>query len=174
MSATQAELIAMYRAIALRGEQFRGLSVLSGAESIGEMVREHQAQTLLDFGSGAGDAYASPHLLHERWGVPAPTLYDPAFPGIDTPLASDFRVDGVICSDVLEHVPMAGCEDIIATLFEHANRFVWASVCTRAAKKSFANGMNMHVTVRPIEWWGRAFDRAAARTGIAYRLVETL
>lgn len=174
MSVTGQELITMYREIAARGEQFRGYSILQHADEIGELLGLSRAVSVLDYGSGAGAAYEPPHMLHERWGVAMPTLYDPAFEGIDVPPPAGTKFDFVICSDVLEHVPMDLCEAFITTLFEYTDNILWASVCTRAAKKCFADGTNMHVTVRPLKWWTRVFERVAAGRGVGYRLTETL
>lgn len=164
------DLIPLYREIAAKGVQFRGLSVLQHADEIGQMIHDTRAETLLDYGCGAGCAYMDPHLLHERWAVARPFLYDPAF--------EEHRVkptglvfDGVLCSDVLEHVEADRVPALIETLFAHARLFVWASVCTRPAKKSFKDGRNMHVTVRRMAWWTALFEAAAH--GKRWHLTET-
>ena len=167
----------MYREIAERGEQFRGYSILQHADEIGELLALkalNKSATLLDYGSGAGAAYEPPHMLHERWGVARPTLYDPAFEGIDVPPPAGTKFDFVICSDVLEHIPMDRCEAFITTLFDYTDKNLWASVCTRPAKKVFSDGANMHVTIKPMSWWHKVFTRVAAGRGVAYRLTETL
>lgn len=173
MAATGHELIAMYREIAVRGEQFRGLSILQHAEEIRELLRLNGAQRLLDYGSGAGDSYNPPHLLHEFWGVPKPTLYDPSFEGIDTPPQPGVKFDAVLCSDVLEHIPIEECEQFVTELFNYTDRFVWASVCCRPAKKSFRDGTNMHVTQKSMAFWHKLFERVEGGRGVAYRLIET-
>jgi hypothetical protein len=178
VAATGEELIAMYREIAARGEQFRGLSLLSNAVDIMELL-SLQAKPigtlkLLDYGSGAGDAYEPPHSVHEVWGVPKPTLYDPAFDGIDVPPPAGTKFDGVICSDVLEHIPENECERLVNELFGYTDGFVWASVCCRPAKKIFADGTNMHVTVRKMAFWHKLFARVSASHTASYRLVETI
>jgi hypothetical protein len=71
--------------------------------------------------------------------------------------------DGVLCSDVLEHVPDEELDVFIPRLFAYADKFVWASVCCRAAKKCFPSGENMHVTIRPMSWWRRRFKQRVRR-----------
>lgn len=166
---TDPDLIAQYSA-AMLGLQFTGLSVAQHRVAIGELIRRHQAVTLLDYGCGKAAAYAAPHKLHKRWGVPQPTLYDPSWPLFqDKP---DGTFDGVICSDVLEHVGIEHVDAVIAELFGYADKFVFASVCCRKAKKKFSDGTNMHVTIRPYAWWQKKFEQFA--TGRAeYVLIQT-
>lgn len=154
------DLIAQYRKLAATGEYLRGLSILRYREQIGELVRKHKASTLLDYGSGAGDAWKQPHRLHRELGLRwfDVRLYDPAFEHCEKPHG---KFDGVLCSDVLEHVPEAEVDAFVAALFSHARRFVWASVCTRPAKKTFDDGTNLHVTLQPVDWWRAVFERHA-------------
>jgi SAM-dependent methyltransferase len=165
------DLISLYRQMADDGTNFRGLSILQHRKQIAKLCREHQVRNLLDYGCGAGDAYRSPHKLHKEFGLRwfEVTLYDPAFiENADMPLG---RFDGVLCSDVLEHVPEEDVDELIDALFHYARKFVWASVCCRQAKKTFPDGTNLHVTLRPIEWWRAAFERRAGE--VPFVLVET-
>lgn len=167
------DLEGAYRTIAAKGDQFRGLSIIQYAEQIGELIARTESRTLLDYGSGAGDAYEEPIMLHQNWGIEKPTLYDPAFPAIDQLPGGKF--DGVVCSDVLEHVKEGDVEVLIQRLFVYAERFLWASVCCRPAKKFFADGTNMHITIRKMSWWRDRFSEAAAKKGrhIVWQLTET-
>lgn len=166
-------LIPQYRQMAADGTNFRGLSILQHKKRIAELVRSYGARNLLDYGAGAGDAYRSPHRLHRELGLRwfEVTLYDPAFPTHnEKPLG---KFDGVLCSDVLEHVPVDDdqLDELIRDLFGYARKFVWASVCCRPAKKTFADGTNVHVTLEPMAWWQALFERHAG--GIPFILEET-
>lgn len=99
------------------------------------------------------------------------TLYDPAFRRDDILPAGKF--DMVICSDVLEHVPEDEVDQLIERLFGYGRLIIWASVCCRLAKKTFADGTNMHVTVQPYEWWERKFAAYSEATRIPFVLVGT-
>lgn len=147
------ELLPLYREMAAEGANFYGLSVLQHKALIGKLIKQYGVETLLDYGCGRGDAYKSPHKVWHEWGLKRPNvmLYDPAFPGHDK--LPSRRFDAVICSDVLEHVPEEDTERFVGDLFNHAKSVVWASVCTRAAKKSFPDGTNLHVTIKPLQWW---------------------
>lgn len=170
------DLIPLYRAIAAEGASLRGLSILQHKKQIGELVKLHHAKRLLDYGCGAGDAYRSPHKLHKEWGLRwfDVSLYDPAFgEHHEKPLG---KFDGVLCSDVVEHVQEEDVPDFISTLFSHSTKFVWASFCSRPAKKFFpGTDVNLHITQRPADWWQEQFKAAQAedRRGIPFYLVET-
>lgn len=168
------ELVPLYRDLAASGVSFRGLTILEHRKQIARIVREHRARSLLDYGCGAGDAYRSPHKLHKDFGLRwfDVTLYDPAFPEHDEPPHGQF--DGVLCSDVLEHIPESEVDRVVVALFVHARAFVWASVCCRPAKKAFPDGTNMHVTIQPLQWWIDTFEQHRPRDrDVRFYLVET-
>lgn len=176
-------LLDEYRRLAEEGGNFHGLSILKHKRIIGKLVHQTGATSLLDYGCGRGDAWHSPHNLHHYLNIKRKNLflYDPSFAKHDK-LPVDRTFDGVLCSDVLEHVPELALPGTIERLFSYSNKFVWASVCCRPAKKSFSDGTNMHVTVKPMEWWRSLFTTVGAVVsrqftgrddGIAFFLVET-
>lgn len=144
----------------------RGFSVLQHEAELVGLFQKLRIRTMLDYGSGGGKPYEEG--LAERLGVQA-TLYDPAVRAISSKPQGKF--DAVVCSDVLEHVPERLIEAVIGDLFAHARRIVFASVCCRPAKKVFPeDGTNLHVTVRPFDWWDGKFR---ARQSVPYVLSET-
>jgi len=147
-----------YRRMAEDDGYFRGLSMLAYADQIGELIKATGSTTILDWGCGAGDQYRKPHEVHKRWGVEKPTLFDPHFKKISGKPRKAHH--GVICTDVLEHVKEGKVDELIANLFKYAERFVFATVCCRPAKKTFANGRNLHITLHPYEWWFAKFEAA--------------
>lgn len=167
------DLIPDYRKMASDGMNFFGLSVLQHADSIQTLLKRVGARTVLDFGCGRGDAYAGPHKIYKAWGLQREdiTLYDPAFSTHD--VLPKGRFDLVVCSDVLEHVPLIETGRFIKRLFDYGEKGVWASVCCRPAKKRFPDGRtNLHVTVRPYEWWLEQFREHSK--GRPFTLIETL
>lgn len=171
MTTVDKHLVDQYRKLAATGASFTGLSIIQHESVIRRLIQKSRSKTVLDYGSGRGDAYRSPHRIHNFWGVPKPTLYDPAFPRHEAKPVGKF--DAVLCSDVLEHIPEEHVEALIADLFWYAKKFVWASVCCRPAKKCFEDGTNMHVTVKEFAWWDEKMAEAHRRTRIPYKLVET-
>lgn len=156
------EIAAWYRKQSDTGDQFRGMSVCNHADAIGKLIHKHGARTLLDYGCGLGRQYTEAGI-HLKWGVPMPRLYDPGVTGLER--KPDGQFDGVICSDVLEHIPEKMVDAVIAELFDYAGKFVWASVCCRPAKKWFdpqRKTRNLHMTVQPPQWWRARFDAVAS------------
>lgn len=149
------DLIEEYRKLHAQGK-FLGLSVLKFADEIGELIRQHNVKTVLDYGSGQGHQYMPPHSLQEKWGVDV-TMYDPAVDGLDVLPKETFGA--VICTDVLEHVPESVVPALLASVFSRATKFVFLTVCCRPAKKTFPDGTNVHVTVKARGWWE---EKAAA------------
>lgn len=146
------QLIGYYRDAMEDGKQFHGLSVMKYARDIRRTIVKTGAVTLLDYGCGQGLQYHKDYNFHIKLHVPMPTLYDPSMSGINIKPTGTF--DGVLCSDVLEHVPEELVDNVIQELFDYSTKFVWMSVCCRPAKKRFPDGRNMHVTIHTPEWWG--------------------
>jgi hypothetical protein len=148
------KLNAIYRQMASEKTQFLGHTIEQYKDELQELVRRTSSRDLLDYGSGWGKAW--PDLVREL-GITV-HKYDPAIPKFQR--KPDRTFDGVTCVDVLEHVPERLVEEVLAEIFDYATRFVLLTVCCRPAKKSFPDGTNMHVTVRPFAWWWERIDAA--------------
>lgn len=144
----QPDLAAQYRAMSAEGT-FPGRSVVPFAPEIARIVHKTASRTLLDYGCGGGRQYTV-DAIQMTWGI-MPTLYDPGVARFAARPAGTF--DGVICCDVLEHVPEPDVPATIADVFGFARRFVFLAVCCREASKLLLDGRNAHLTVRPAGWW---------------------
>jgi hypothetical protein len=194
------QLLEQYRAMHARtGEPFlgippertfTGLSLLPHVVRIRRLIERHGARRLLDYGSGKGWQYTSleeelgqarekheicrkllgsARSVPEFWGVERPSCYDPAYEPFAAKPVGTF--DGVICTDVLEHVPEEDTEWILAELFGYAERFLFASIACVEAVKRLPDGQNAHCTVRPPAWWAERVRRAAAsRASVRYEV----
>ena len=152
-------LIPQYQQMHAQGK-FPGLSVLKFADEIGAICTEYGISTILDYGSGRGDQYLPPHSLDKRWGADV-TMYDPAVAGIDWLPPDQF--DLVLCSDVLEHVPLQELPALFENIFSRAKHRVFLTVCCRGAKKNLPNGQNAHVTIMPMDWWEAEIRKYATK-----------
>lgn len=161
-------MIERYKDMARGEANLRGMSTMVHAKSIEKIVRRTNAKTLLDYGSGAGDQY-SIGKLHEFWNCEV-CQYDPAFEELNQKPNTTF--DGVICNDVLEHIAEPQVTQVIAELYHYAEKFIFASVCCRLAKKSWEDGTNLHCTIQSMMWWERKFAEAA-KPDILLLLVES-
>lgn len=179
-SSRYTELIQQYKKLHLEGEPnlnlpsdktFPGTSVFPQAVRIKSLIRRTGASSLLDYGCGKGQQYEARSVeipgegvfetLQDYWDLDYIYCYDPAYPRFSK--APDFSVDGVICTDVLEHCPTEDLGWIIEELFAHADVFVFASVAGHAAKKILPNGENAHCTQKSPEWWKALFECAAGK-----------
>lgn len=172
-------LLAQYRQMHAEGEKHRQISaakvyagdnLLRHVEIIRQLIELNHARTILDYGSGKGRQYLDVAVKladgrrHETipdfWGVSV-VCFDPGVPAFER--LPETPCDGVICTDVLEHVPEEDVPWIVEELFSHARKFVFANVACYEAVKRLPNGENAHCTVRPRQWWIEQFAAVAAR-----------
>lgn len=113
---------------------------------------------LLDYGSGKGYQYLSARI-HDTWGGILPFCYDPGV--IQLGIKPKGKFNGIICTDVMEHIEKDDLPIILDDLFDSlvtdAPAFVYFHVCCRSAHKSFPDGRNLHRTVEMPEFWERVF-----------------
>ncbi len=156
---------------------FSGVSLREHVDPIGRLVREHGVRTLLDYGAGKASLYlnapgepeTSRHKIMPAWGDVRVTCYDPGYAPFAAPHAA--RYDGVICTDVLEHIPAEDIGWVLNHLFATARRFVYAVAACYPAKKILPDGSNAHCTVRPPAWWAGQMRLAAqAHPHVAWTL----
>ena len=133
------------------------------------LIEQTNARSVLDYGAGKGvqyrlpiqvDGVDYPSICH-FWGGVTIACYEPALNGRKSLPAESF--DGVVCTDVLEHIPQQDIPWVIEEIFSHARRFVFASIACYPAMARLPNGENAHVTIRSPEWWKGVFETIAAR-----------
>jgi 2-polyprenyl-3-methyl-5-hydroxy-6-metoxy-1,4-benzoquinol methylase len=141
---------------------FSGASIMAHVMTIADLIDEVKVQQgksdlrILDYGCGKGIQYAK-HGIHKlHWKVSLPFRYDIGVPNFRTkPPAHSF--DGVVCTDVMEHIEEEDLETIFTQIFNSLDpnviTFAFFSICCRFAKKTFPDGRNVHRTVQPPEWW---------------------
>jgi len=186
------DMVAMYERLHQEGEAsskksgeetFAGKMLIQHAPGIKEMIARTKAETILDYGAGKGGGYLLRDIrlrsgetvpsVQDYWGVKEIRCYDPGHePFKDLP---DHPYDGVICTDVLEHITAPDVPWIVDEMFSYANRFVYANVACYPAVKFLPNGENVHCTIREPASVGRGCFHAVAmrHTDISYRLVTS-
>ena len=115
-----------------------------------DFIKALKPQSALDYGCGQGG------LLNHLKYIPKRVQYDPAIPEYDTLPEGTF--DLVICSDVLEHIPESGLNDVLAKIAEYSKNAVIA-VSVIKAFEILPNGQNAHCTVKPKEWWSDLLNK---------------
>jgi len=155
---------------------FPGVSVCEYSDLIRGLVEKHSAQKLLDYGSGKGFQYLV-HRVHEAWGTPLPTLYDPGVRQLSKKPPKETLFDGIICSDVLEHVEASDLPGVFQDLTDYMDEgrkygaFAFLVICCRPSRKKLPDGRDVHVTIRPEEWWDeliRRYNRPGRHFYVAY------
>ena len=161
---------------------FTGKALFNHIPQVRTLVKRYEARSILDYGSGKGLLYSKKNFVigdgtaitsvKEYWGVETIRCYDPGVPEF-----SEFPsepADGVVCTDVLEHVPEEDIGWHLQELFRLGKRFVFSNVACYPAGKTLPNGWNAHVTVRPPSWWSEQVRQAARDwPGVAYEFRMT-
>lgn len=148
--------IEQYQFLHSNTKYFGGTAIKGFIEDIGELIRESDSKTLLDYGCGKAVFYLQ-NKCHVRWGIEKPYLYDPGVLKHDAihseKPVSGAKFDAVICTDVLEHVENP--EQVIGELLDYADKFLFCSISCResAPQKRLPDGRGFHITVHPPSWW---------------------
>jgi len=118
------------------------------------LVKGTKSITILDFGGGKGYQY-SKHKLHRKLGVKEQNIdiYDIGIPKYSK--IPNKVYDGVISTDVLEHIYEKDLDKALTLLFSKAKNFVYIAVHCGLANAILPNGLNAHVTIKPPKWWGK-------------------
>jgi hypothetical protein len=142
--------IEQYRIMHQGAKVFRGNSLKGHIDTVGKLIEAHKPADLLDYGSGKGLQYED-LALHQRWGGLKPTCYDPGY----EPLSKkpDYKFDGVICTDVAEHIDEPEVPEFLDDVCGYAKKFVFFCIYTGPASKFLPDGRNCHLTQRPESWW---------------------
>ncbi len=179
-SRESAELVAQYRQMHTGGPEvaganpqdpqpFAGNSLEKHVGRIAELIRRHQAQTLLDYGAGKGATYrplegadaGGAMRAHPDWQGVTVRCYDPGHP----PFAKldDTVHDGVISTDVVEHLAVFDVPWVLDEIFGHSRRFVYIVAACYPARKVLPNGRNAHTVQQLPSWWHSQMALTARR-----------
>ena len=128
---------------------------------IKQIIDLTKSQSLIDFGCGKAKFYFNEITVKEiyynnvieYWKIQDYYLYDP---GVDNfSLYPSKKMDGVICIDVVEHIPQEDVINFIEDIFKLAKKFVFIVIACYPAWKKLPDGRNMHLSIKnPREWEG--------------------
>ncbi len=152
---------------------FSGRTLAAHLDRLKTAIDAYQLRTLLDYGCGKAVAHKTAQLvtpegenlrgLRQILAVDEITLYDPGFePYRELPTGT---FDGVVCTDVLEHIPEEDTDWVIEELFAYAEKFLLCTVACYPASKNLPSGENAHITLKKPGWWIDKIEAAAARRG---------
>lgn len=145
------EYLDQYKLMHEDPDRYPGDSLQIHANAIYKLISETGSKSLLDYGCGKGYQYTKKNLHVHHFGGIMPALYDPA---VETHnVLPEGKFDGVISTDVMEHIPEQELDDALRQIYSKADKFVYLGICTVLAQAILPNGENAHCTVKPVEWW---------------------
>jgi hypothetical protein len=171
-SANYYEIIEKYKNFHINGaakisgrNTFLGFSLIKWIHKIREIIHSSNSQTLIDYGCGKALLYNNDITfsnqtfknIQEYWGIEDVFLYDPAVEKYS--LQPVEKADGIISTDVIEHIPEEDVIVFIDNLFKLANKFVFLVIATFPASKHFDDGKNIHLCIKTEKEWGVIFSK---------------
>jgi hypothetical protein len=153
----------MYAEIHQRNDKFGGDSLGKHIPEIEALVRATGSRTVLDYGCGRARHYKEQNLS-SRWG--GVRLYDPAVKEFrDKP---EGKFDGVICTDVLEHVLEP--DVVLEEIFGYAEKFVFLAISClpSTSSKTLRDGTPFHISIHPPSWWRERIPETEARVELRF------
>ena len=142
---------------------FAGFSLIKWIPEIKSIINKTNTKSVIDFGCGKAMAYKQriefknitcPNI-REFWNVDEITLYDPGVPEYSK--YPETTADGIICTDVIEHIPENDILQFIDNLFKLSNKFIFVVIATIPATKFFDDGSNIHLCLKTQEEWEKIF-----------------
>lgn len=142
---------------------FLGYSLTKWIVKIKEVIKKTNATSLIDFGCGKAFLYNNKFKIGEYefenlsdfWDIQDIYLYDP---GVENFSAyPNQKYDGVICTDVIEHIPEIDVINFIDKLFNFSHKFIFFVIATIPASKYFDDGKNIHLSLKSQAEWENIF-----------------
>ena len=135
-----------------------GASSLKSLRLLRPEIQLLRPQSIIDYGCGQS-------ILLDRLNLSYPLdlyRYDPAIPAFAE--KPKVKADLLLNIDVLEHIEECDLDDVLADMRSMC-REALIIVDTAPAKRVFPDGRNLHVTLKPHNWW---FERIGRHFGELY------
>ena len=117
---------------------FDGHSVKPWIGHIKKIIVTYRIKSILDYGCGKAKYYnhefeadkTTYKNLGEYWNITEIKLFDPGLKKYEEYPKKNY--DGVICTDVLEHIHLNDLKNIVSDIFSLSNKFVFCNInCIR-------------------------------------------
>lgn len=125
---------------------FLGKSWIRHAKIFAKLAGPEATEKILDYGCGpdGGLANAYPGKVHS---------YDPYVEQYAAPIKG-LKFTSVFTCDVVEHMTLAQIVELLAKVRRCDAQFLYMVAATRISEsKKLDNGLNVHITVQPAQWW---------------------
>jgi SAM-dependent methyltransferase len=192
MTSTYTKYIERYEALHLgeadfldtKGQKHRSKALFDGKnfeeklwKHLKPLLPRYETIRFLDYGCGKARHFFEP--LIEKRTLPQLLgrklqsfyLYDPAYPPYSLHPDSGSTFNIVSCSDVMEHVPEKCVDEVLEDIswLSTPDAVVFFSIAGSPAYKSFADGENLHCTLKPMDWWiQQILDAAIGKFVLVY------
>lgn len=143
---------------------FAGFSLVRWIPEIKLIIQKTNTKSIIDFGCGKAMAYkrkinfdkTTYPNIKEFWNLDNITLYDPGVEEYSS--YPQERTDGLICTDVIEHITSEDVINFIHSLYKLSKKFVFLVIATKPASKFFKDGRNIHLTLKSNREWDVIFN----------------
>lgn len=156
---------ALYRELHDNPTVFRGGSIKSYIHDIGNMIRDSNVKTLLDYGCGKATSHTD-YNLKRLWRLEEVQLFDPGVEKYSN--KPQGRYDMTVCIDVMEHIPPECVDMVLADIAAYTKKIAVFSISTRPAAKRLPDGRNAHLTVEEPRWWLRKISQLPFYTKVYF------
>jgi len=142
---------------------FLGYSLTKWIVNIKDIIKISKSNSLIDFGCGKAFLYKNNFKIGDEdfknlsdfWQIQNIFLYDPGVKEFS--FYPDKKYDGLVCTDVIEHIPETDVINFIDKLFKLSNKFVFFVIATIPASKYFDDGKNIHLCLKTENEWEKIF-----------------
>ena len=126
-----------------------GGAVKTKVPQIYERIVKEDCKSVLDYGAGNSDFKKTVQESYPDYDFTI-VEYEPSVPALNVDPA---ECDMTICVDVLEHIEPDKIDNVLSHIQEKTNKICFLSICVVEAHSKFSDGTNVHLLVKPIEWW---------------------
>jgi len=170
------ELIEIYKNLHAKGSYwgnanstFDGKSLKFFFKAIKQVIESTKSTSLIDFGCGKAKYYFKKIKVNNiefqnvstYWNINDFYLYDPGFEKFNKYPTS--KKDGVICIDVVEHIPPEDVIQFINDIFKLANKFLFIVIACYPANKVLPDKRNAHLTIKNPEEWRKIINNVKSK-----------
>ena len=160
------ETLKIYKKLHVEGTEFDnaqntfdGKSLKFFFRPIKQIINSTKSNSIIDFGCGKAKYYfenvkienVTYNNIADFWKVQKYFLYDPGVKNFSKYPTK--KADGLICIDVVEHIPEQDVINFIEELFRLANKFIFVVIACYPAKKKLPDGRNVHLSIKTIDDW---------------------
>ena len=160
------DVLEIYKKLHISGTEFDsaentfdGKSLKFFFQPIKQVIDLTKSKSVIDFGCGKAKYYFEEIAINAKfysnianyWNINDVFLYDPGVKNFSK--YPTRKSDGVICVDVVEHIPEHDVINFIEELFKLANKFVFIVIACYPAKKTLPDGRNVHLCLKSADDW---------------------